>query len=54
MREGLGQFLCADADPATMTDRANQICNLSALNANAADNVMDGKGDVVHAVAPIT
>jgi plastocyanin len=51
-RDGLGQFLCAGLDPETIADPANHVCNLSALNANAAHNVVDGKGRVVYAVAP--
>ncbi|MEZ5293300.1 MAG: hypothetical protein R2745_19615 [Vicinamibacterales bacterium] len=50
-RDALGQFLCAGPDPATVPDPAGHPCNLSALNANGAHVVEDGKGDVVLDVA---
>lgn len=46
-RDEIGQYLCAGADPATVSDPALLNCNLSASNANAAHLVADGKGDVV-------
>ena len=49
-RDGIGQFLCAGADPATIADPANLNCNGSAANANAAHNVADGRGNIVYAV----
>jgi hypothetical protein len=49
-RDGLGQFLCAGADPKQAPDPSSLICNLSANNANAPHNVVDGKGNVVYVV----
>ena len=51
-RDGIGQFLCAGPDPATIADPAGLTCNLSATNANAPHNIVDGKGDVVYVVQP--
>jgi plastocyanin len=46
-RQELGQYLCAGADPASIADSNDHICNLSAMNANATHTVLDGRGDVV-------
>jgi plastocyanin len=46
-RAELGQFLCAGADPASIANPGDHVCNLSASNANATHIVMDGGGDVV-------
>jgi hypothetical protein len=51
-RDGIGQFLCAGVDPATIADPANNPCNLNAANAAAAHNVVDGRGKVVYEVQP--
>lgn len=51
-RDGIGQFLCNGMDPETIADPALHGCNLSALNANGAHVVADGKGDVVILVSP--
>jgi hypothetical protein len=46
-RDELGQYLCAGPDPATVTDVTLLQCNLSAPNAAAAHQVLDGRDDVV-------
>lgn len=51
-RAGIGQYLCAGADPATITDPTIHPCNLSAANASASHTVGDGKGNVVYVAAP--
>jgi len=51
-REDLGQFLCAGADPKTLTDPTTHTCNLSAENANALHLIADGDGDVVIVASP--
>ena len=51
-RDGIGQYLCAGRDPATVTDPAQLNCNLSAANAAAKHEVLDGDGDVVYVAAP--
>ena len=51
-RDGIGQFLCPGADPATLADPAQHACNLSASNANAQHIVNDGDGDVVYVATP--
>jgi hypothetical protein len=50
-RDEIGQFLCAGDDPSTIPNQGDHACNLSTTNANAAHNVLDGKGDVVIAAA---
>ena len=55
-RDGIGQFLCAGADPATITDPAKEPCNsvlgTGATNAAAAHTVQDAKGNKVIIVSP--
>jgi hypothetical protein len=51
-RDEIGQFLCAGTDPGDIPNPLFHTCNLSAANANAARNILDGHGDVVIAVAP--
>ena len=50
-RNDLGQFLCAGADPGTITDPTLHACNNTAApgaaNAAALHEIEDGKGDVV-------
>src|SRR5262249_2945836 len=46
-RDEIGQFLCAGADPSTITDPTQHVCDLSNANANAAHMISDGKGNVV-------
>jgi plastocyanin len=53
-REGIGQFLCPGPDPSrvALSDIAQLKCNLSATNAAAKHEVLDGDGDVVYVAAP--
>ena len=51
-RDELGQFLCAGADPETITAPGNHQCNLSLANANARHIVLDGRDDVVLVAEP--
>lgn len=51
-RDGIGQYLCAGRDPATVTDPALLNCNLSAANAAAKHEVLDGDGNIVYVAAP--
>jgi len=51
-REDLGQFLCAGADPSTLTDPNAHDCNLNNANANAQHLIADAKGDVVIVASP--
>jgi hypothetical protein len=52
-RDGIGQFLCAGPDPATITDPTRLKCNLDAANANKEHIVLDGDGDVVYVAAAV-
>jgi plastocyanin len=54
-RDELGQFMCPGMDPETIADPTQHVmCNGTtlALNAAAAHNIADGKGDVVIVVSP--
>ena len=55
-RDGIGQYLCAGPDPATITDPAKEPCNAvlgtGAVNAAAAHTVLDAKGNKVIVVSP--
>jgi hypothetical protein len=51
-REDLGQYLCAGADPATLTAPGAHACNLSVPNANAGHVIKDAKDDVIIVASP--
>ena len=49
-RDMIGQYLCPGTDPATIVNPTDHLCDLSAANANAPHNILDGHGDTVIAV----
>ncbi len=51
-RDRIGQYLCAGADPDSIENPSNHLCNLNVLNANAQHVISDGKGDVVIVASP--
>jgi len=51
-RDQIGQFLCDETDPNTLTNPLLHVCNLSATNANSAHTILDGHDNVVIVASP--